>query len=152
MISTDISEDGIGGMRLDPNDHQVRQQLVADRERDDVVVKMAEVRPPSLRQQAKRRELVPRWLEEQLRVNRLGAEPFGRRRLKHRRVRRAQFAQPRRRVLDRGRNLGTPLAVEVFDPEQIGAGLAELCLNGSQGAQIDVARVQLDLGDQVIEH
>jgi len=81
-------------------------------------------------------------------VFQFGDEPIG-----ARRARRlyAQLAQPGDGVLGGGKNLGTPLGVEMLDAKQLGRRLLELVLDREQRRQRDIARVQLDLGHQPIE-
>jgi len=148
MGLTEKAQDWPGGARLEAGDREARQQVVAGGEADHAGVEIAEGDAPFHRH-GPETFAAPRLAEQHRGVARVDVKALARRRLDDRH---AQLAKPRHRVLGRGRDLGMPLVLEILDAEQIGAGLAEQPLERRQRAQIDIARMQLDLGDQTIEH
>jgi len=135
------------GAALEIENREERQEVGLAGEPHHPRVEIAEGTAPLPRHGAKAFVLVAR--EQRGGVLRLDAKAIGRRRLEHRR---AQLAQPGHGMLGGGGNLGPPLVLEIADTEEVGADFAEQLLKRQQSPQIDIARAQLDLGDEAIEH
>jgi len=146
MAVAEKAEDRLVVGRLDTDDGGQRQQLLAHRQGNETGIEMGKGHPPFLCQ---RPQLIFVIVEQAPEILRLDDEP-----LMHcrREDRRAQLRQPRDGAFRRGRNLGTPLRVEVPDAKQLDAGLHQLLLRREKRRQLDVARVQLDFDDRLADN
>jgi len=81
MAIADKAEDRLGSLGGYTDDHQAREQLVADRQRDHGRIKMTESHPPFLRDRAK---VVLVVIEQRRKIHRFDDKALGHRRGEYR--------------------------------------------------------------------
>jgi len=142
----DEAPDRVGVMPLDADDHHPRQVPVSQRDRHDAGIKISKRHPPFLHHRAQR----VAFISKQGRViARLDQETLVRRRREHRC---AQLGQTVDRMFEGRGDFRVPGEIEILYAEQGCRRGKQLFLHREQRRQFDIARMQFDLDDGLMQH